>query len=65
MSEQKLVDGDYVLTEGQAWVRAKNFSIKLTETPDGVSVDIYKCNNETEEALASAYAFDVDAQGGA
>ena len=42
MSDVNLIDGDYVLTDGAAWFRVKNFSIRIQSTDEGVVVDLGK-----------------------
>jgi len=34
-------DGDYVLTEGAAWLDTKGFAIRVHSTDEGIIVDIY------------------------
>jgi hypothetical protein len=43
------------------WVRAKDFSVYIKKTDDGIVVDIYAVDCEDCDALASCYAFDADA----
>lgn len=59
-ADTPMPDGDYVLTEGAAWVSAKGFSIRIIETDEGVVVDIYKRGEEMDSAIASTYAFDQE-----
>ena len=61
----KLLDADYVLTEGAGWFDVKGFAIRIQSTDEGVVVDVFaKRLLETEpfcEPLASTYAFDAEA----
>jgi hypothetical protein len=52
-----LTDGDYLLSDGAAWLEVKNFAIRIHSTDEGVSVDIYRNGDEMADAIASAYAF--------
>ena len=62
MSDVKLPDGDYVLTDGAAWFRVKNFSIRIQSTDEGVVVDLYPYLREMEEPVASCWAFDSEVE---
>lgn len=62
MSEVKIPDGDYVLTDGAAWLGVKNFAVRVHATDEGVAVDIYKSGDETSDAIASTYAFDNEVE---
>jgi hypothetical protein len=62
MSDVNLPDGDYVLTEGAAWFKVKNFSIRISATDEGVVVDLYPYQREMEEPVASCWAFDSDVE---
>jgi len=53
-------DGDYTLTDGAAWFTVKNLSIRIKETDEGVTVDIYPAEDEMSAAIASTYAFFTD-----
>jgi hypothetical protein len=61
--DTKLVDGDYVLTEGAAWFTVKGFSIRIHSTDEGVVVDVYKAMEEMTDPVASTYAFDSEVEG--
>ena len=58
MSDGNLLDGEYVLTDGAAWFRVKNFSIRIQSTDEGVVVDLYPYLREMEEPVTSCWAFD-------
>jgi hypothetical protein len=62
MSDVNLIYGDYVLTDGAAWFRVKNFSIYIHSTDEGVVVDLYPYLGEMEEPVASTRAFDSDVE---
>jgi hypothetical protein len=62
MSDVNLLDGDYVLTDGAAWFRVKNFSIRIQSTDEGVVVDLYPYLQVMEEPVASCWAFDSDVE---
>lgn len=57
-TEIELSDKDYTLSDGRAWFRVKNFSIRIYAVDEGVVVDVYGLNREDEDAVASTYAFD-------
>ena len=54
-------DGDdpaeYILREGAdgAWIRIKNIDVRVYPTDEGVVVDLYPANNESDEAPASTW----------
>lgn len=52
----KLKDGDYVLSEGAAWVESGSFSIRIRHVDGAIYVDIYKNGHEGENPLSTAYA---------
>ena len=62
MSDVNLIDGDYVLTDGAAWFRVKNFSIRIQSTDEGVVVDLYPYLQEMEEPVASCWALDSEVE---
>lgn len=62
MSDVNLLYGDYVLTDGAAWFRVKNFSIRIHSTDEGVVVNLYPYLREMEEPVASCRAFDSDVE---
>jgi len=53
----KLIDSDYILTEGAGWFEVKGFAIRINSTDEGVVVDVYKNGKEDEESISSCYAF--------
>lgn len=57
---QRLRYNNHILTEGGGWFEIKGFSIRIHDTDEGVSVDIYKSGSETEASIASCYAFDSE-----
>jgi hypothetical protein len=57
---KRLRYNDYILTDGGGWFEIKGFSIRIHDTDEGVAVDIYKSGSETEDAIASCYAFDSE-----
>ena len=62
MSDVNLIDGDYVLTDGAAWFKVKNFSIRIQSTDEGVVVDLYPYQREMEEPVASCWALDSEVE---
>jgi hypothetical protein len=62
MSDVKLPDGDYVLADGAAWFKVKNFSIRIQSTDEGVVVDLYPYLGEMEEPVASCWALDSEVE---
>lgn len=49
----KLSDGDYILTEGAAWVEVQGFAVRIRGDSSGLAVDVYKSGEEGEDTLAS------------
>lgn len=60
--DTNLPDGDYTLTEGAAWFTVKNFSVRVYSTDEGIVVDIYPVGRETEDSVASTYAYDSEVE---
>lgn len=60
--DQALTDGDYTLSDGAAWFTVKTISIRIHSNDEGVSVDLYPRELETNASLASAYAFFSEAE---
>lgn len=63
MSETKLTDGDYILSEGAAWFSVKGFSIRIHSTDEGVVVDMYDSAVDQDgdfdgHLLATTYVYD-------
>ena len=50
-----LIDGDYVLTDGAAWLEVQGFAVRIRTTPAGLIVDVYKSGEEMEGALNSLF----------
>lgn len=50
---------DYELVEkaGSCWIRTGCLSVYIRRNDEGVSVDIYPAGSESDEAIASTYAF--------
>jgi len=61
MKDSELLAGNYVLKDGDAWFTIKKFSVRIFSTDEGVVCDIYALGND-EESIASAYAFDDEAE---
>lgn len=53
----ELIDQDYELIDGGAWIETKGFTIRILDTDEGVVVDIYKAGREMDSPIASTYAF--------
>lgn len=61
MTATGIIDDDYVLEEGAAWLEVKGFAIRIHSTDEGVVVDIFKKDEGIEdlgEPLATTYAYD-------
>ena len=56
-----LSDGDYVLTDGAAWLEVRGFAVRIRATPAGLIVDVYKAGEEMEGALNSLFVGADDA----
>jgi len=56
-----LIDQDYVLIEGAAWVEVQGFAVRIRATPAGLFVDVYKAGEEMEGALNSLFVGADDA----
>lgn len=56
-----LVDGNYELTDGAAWLGVKGFSVRIRGTDEGVVADIYARGAEMSESIAGTWAHDNDA----
>jgi len=52
---RELTDGDYVLTEGAAWVEVQGFAVRLRATPEGLKIDVYKNGHEDGGELGSLF----------
>jgi hypothetical protein len=48
-----LIDQDYVLIEGAAWVEVQGFAVRIRANSSGLAVDVYKSGQEGENTLAS------------
>ena len=48
-----LIDQDYILTEGAAWVEVQGFAVRIRANSSGLAVDVYKSGEEGEDTLAS------------
>ena len=55
---KQMPDGDYELADGKAWFVVKNFSIRIRETENGVSIGAYKNGREADGPVHSAHVFD-------
>lgn len=54
-------DYDLVARHKSVWITVGNISVHVIRTDEGVAVDLYPAGRETDDALASAYAFASDA----
>ena len=61
-TSKALIDADYTLKEGRAWLEVGPFAIRIAKTDEGVAVDIYPNSREDESSIASCYAFDTEAE---
>jgi hypothetical protein len=48
-----LIDQDYILTEGAAWVEVQGFAVRIRANSSGLAVDVYRSGEEGEDTLAS------------
>lgn len=60
-----LIDDDYTLVEGAAWLDVKGFWIRIHSTDEGVVVDIYdatvaKTGDFDLALVTSAFSFDLE-----
>ena len=51
----KLLDGDYVLAEGAAWLEVQGFAVRVRATPKGLSIEVYKSGQEASGELDSLF----------
>ena len=51
----KLLDGDYLLAEGAAWLEVQGFAVRVRATPKGLSVEVYKNGQEASGELDSLF----------
>jgi hypothetical protein len=57
-----ILDTDYTLTEGAAWIESHPFSIRIRRTNGGISATIYRNGEEDCDPIAEAYASETDAR---
>lgn len=50
-----LPDGDYILTEGAAWVEVQGFAVRIRATAEGLSVEVYPSGQEAGGELGSLF----------
>ncbi|MBW4465620.1 MAG: hypothetical protein KME07_09295 [Pegethrix bostrychoides GSE-TBD4-15B] len=55
---QQTADTEYRLNPqySSCWISIETISVYIRCTDEGVSIDLYPLNNETEEAIVSTYA---------
>jgi len=56
-----LIDQDYVLIEGAAWVEVQGFAVRIRANSSGLAIDVYKSGEEGEDTLASICLEPLDA----
>lgn len=56
-----LPDADYILSEGSAWFTLKGFSIRVSETDDGMVVSVYARGREWNPPIADLRVSDEEA----
>jgi hypothetical protein len=56
-----LSDGDYVLTEGAAWVEVQGFAVRVRTTSEGLVLDVYQSGQEASGPIDSLYVEALDA----
>jgi hypothetical protein len=61
---QQAADTEYVLRpeHSSCWITIQNISVHVQRTDEGVCIDLYPLNQETDEAIASTYAFFQEAE---
>ena len=56
-----LSDGDYLLSEGKAWIEVGPFAVRIQKTDEGIVVDVYPNGAEDAQSIVSCYAYDEEA----
>ena len=56
-----LIDQDYVLIEGAAWVEVQGFAVRIRATPAGLVLDVYQSGQEASGPIDSFYVEPLDA----
>lgn len=61
---QQTAETEYVLDPSHAscWITIQNISVYVRRTDEGVCVDLYPLNQETDEAIGSTYALFQEAE---
>ena len=59
----KILDGDYELVDGAAWLAVKGFSVRIFSRENGIDVFIYKNGAEDEGPIAATFARDDELEG--
>ena len=62
MSAIELKDGDYILTEGAAWLEVKGFAVRLYHNGDGLRVSVCESGREYD-TLGEVFVFDNELEG--
>jgi hypothetical protein len=55
--QKELIDADYILAHGAAWLEVDSFAIRIRRTDEGVSVAIYKNGDEINDSIAETHAY--------
>lgn len=59
----KILDGDYELVDGAAWLAVRGFAVRIFSRENGIDVFIYKNGAEDEGPIASTFAADSELEG--
>ena len=60
MSAIELPDGDYILSEGAAWIEVKGLAIRIFHDGEGVLVSVYRNGHEGDCPLEEMSVGDYD-----
>ncbi len=55
-------DSDYTLKHQSAWITVGNLSVYINRTDEGVVVDIFKKERETDDPITGTYASFCEAE---
>ena len=60
MSATKLEDGDYILTDGAAWIEVGKYAIRIraTKAGDGVGVEVFENGKGYNNPIDQCWVFD-------
>ena len=60
--KMKLKDGDYVLSEGAAWIEVGKYAIRIrtTQKGDGIGIEVFQNGKEFNDPVDQCWVFDSD-----